>query len=559
MKNDPSSASIKNDTSDSISEKKSGEKGSSSQQPSGFVLKLFHMVNGAPDNVISWLPGGDAFRISDLDRLQNETLPSFFRHSRFQSLVRQLNFYNFRKVNRERTFWVYRHPLFHRDRPNELHLLRRKTCPGVDGRKHKPDCDIDMLEAGALNNARHSSRVNSPLSFDHSKSYKKTGGRASSPASHSYEDSIEGEFLADEDMVTSYGLESTGVSQKVKSDLAENYTVVIEPEPFQLPIPFKRPIANDYLDVKNDSRKQRRIEEVEQSMVVTQVAQKLQDYAKKASSSRDENGRGRLGKKKGTSGRENKGAVQYTRMSDTMKYHGVTYDDECGEISETSSPVRKNCGNSCLTTMSRTDGKVVSPSDSENDSISCNTLVDIADSKILSKSSDSSAVLFECKLADTLTTSAAISPIKERLPPPVDDKILVASIMKKLATSKPCRLALSGPLAAPLASFCMETAPQCLSIGPLIRGLLVNCRGLADEFGLYREALFPHLKKKRNIISLLDGSSSAVEKGIISEFKVFAVNHLLKLVSENLGLDDSECAILNDCAEVWQKCAVLNQ
>merc|ERR1719469_1044516 len=115
MKNDPSSASIKNDTSDSISEKKSGEKGSSSQQPSGFVFKLFHMVNGAPDNVISWLPGGDAFRISDLDRLQNETLPSFFRHSRFQSLVRQLNFYNFRKVNRvglffgfsmRSTFWV---------------------------------------------------------------------------------------------------------------------------------------------------------------------------------------------------------------------------------------------------------------------------------------------------------------------------------------------------------------------------------------------------------------------------------------------------------------------
>jgi len=460
---------------------------------------------------------------------------------------------------------VYRHPLFHRDRPNELHLLRRKTCPGVDGRKHKPDCDIDMLEAGSLNNARHSSRVNSPLSFDHPKSYKKTVSRASSPASHSYEDSIEGEFLADEDMVTSYGIESADINQKVKSDLTENYTVVIEPEPFQSPIPLKRPIANDYLDVNNDNRKQRRVEEVEQSMVVTQVAQKLQDYAKKASSNRDENGRGRLGKKKGTSGRESKGSVQYTRMSDTMKYHGVTYDDECGEISETSSPVRKNCGNACLTAMSRTDRKVVSPSDSENDSISCNTLVDIAnhrsDSKIISKSSDSS-VLFDtnkCKLADTLTASAAISPIKERLPPPVDDKILVASIMKKLVTSKPCHLALSGPLAAPLASFCMETAPQCLSIGPLIRGLLVNCRGLADEFGLYREALFPHMKKKRNIISLLDGSSSAVEKGIISEFKVFAVNHLLKLVSENLGLDDSECTILNDCAEVWQKCAVLNQ
>eukprot|EP00560_Eucampia_antarctica_P001916 CAMPEP_0197833508 /NCGR_PEP_ID=MMETSP1437-20131217/19309_1 /TAXON_ID=49252 ORGANISM="Eucampia antarctica, Strain CCMP1452" /NCGR_SAMPLE_ID=MMETSP1437 /ASSEMBLY_ACC=CAM_ASM_001096 /LENGTH=58 /DNA_ID=CAMNT_0043437615 /DNA_START=34 /DNA_END=207 /DNA_ORIENTATION=+ len=31
--------------------------------PSGFVLKLYQMVNGAPDEVISWLPSGEAFRI----------------------------------------------------------------------------------------------------------------------------------------------------------------------------------------------------------------------------------------------------------------------------------------------------------------------------------------------------------------------------------------------------------------------------------------------------------------------------------------------------------------
>ena len=85
-----------------------------------------------------WLPTGEAFRISDLARLESETLPKYFRHNRFQSLVRQLNFYNFRKINRERTFWVYYHPLFHRDRPEEMPLLRRRTCPGYDGRKNRP-------------------------------------------------------------------------------------------------------------------------------------------------------------------------------------------------------------------------------------------------------------------------------------------------------------------------------------------------------------------------------------------------------------------------------------
>ena len=44
-----------------------------------------------------WTPSGDAFRIgSDLEKLESETLPQYFRHNRFQSLVRQLNFYNVR-------------------------------------------------------------------------------------------------------------------------------------------------------------------------------------------------------------------------------------------------------------------------------------------------------------------------------------------------------------------------------------------------------------------------------------------------------------------------------
>ncbi|KAL3764731.1 hypothetical protein ACHAWO_008726 [Cyclotella atomus] len=117
----------------------------------GFVVKLYQMVNGAPDDVLStcshqifhpskkhkWTPDGSSFRITDLPRLESETLPSYFRHSRFQSLVRQLNFYNFRKVNRERNIWVYHHPQFHRDHPQDLGKLRRRTCPGFDGRKQR--------------------------------------------------------------------------------------------------------------------------------------------------------------------------------------------------------------------------------------------------------------------------------------------------------------------------------------------------------------------------------------------------------------------------------------
>lgn len=33
---------------------------------------------------------------------------------------------------------MYYHPLFHRDRPEEMYKLRRRTCPGYDGRRNRP-------------------------------------------------------------------------------------------------------------------------------------------------------------------------------------------------------------------------------------------------------------------------------------------------------------------------------------------------------------------------------------------------------------------------------------
>jgi hypothetical protein len=46
-------------------------------------------------------------------------------------------------------FWVYHHPLFHRDRPEEMHKLRRRTCPGYDGRKNRLD-DQDLSSSSPL-------------------------------------------------------------------------------------------------------------------------------------------------------------------------------------------------------------------------------------------------------------------------------------------------------------------------------------------------------------------------------------------------------------------------
>ena len=65
--------------------------------------------------------------ISNTQTSEVEILPNFFRHSRFQSLVRQLNFYAFKKVSKERSSWVYSHTHFQQHRPDLLDKLRRKT------------------------------------------------------------------------------------------------------------------------------------------------------------------------------------------------------------------------------------------------------------------------------------------------------------------------------------------------------------------------------------------------------------------------------------------------
>ena len=74
-----------------------------------FVKKLYEVSDHAPQpnrsqhlqmmtfnpKILTWV-SGEAFEILDPVRLESEVLPFFFRHCRFQSLVRQLNFYAFK-------------------------------------------------------------------------------------------------------------------------------------------------------------------------------------------------------------------------------------------------------------------------------------------------------------------------------------------------------------------------------------------------------------------------------------------------------------------------------
>lgn len=71
--------------------------GNTALQNLPFTKKLFDMLSDCDNReMIAWSKDGLAFEVIDPKGLERDVLPKYFRHSRFQSLVRQLNFYNFK-------------------------------------------------------------------------------------------------------------------------------------------------------------------------------------------------------------------------------------------------------------------------------------------------------------------------------------------------------------------------------------------------------------------------------------------------------------------------------
>ncbi|KAM3573953.1 hypothetical protein VYU27_004081 [Nannochloropsis oceanica] len=96
-----------------------------------FIRKLYQMVTNENNDIIAFTPDGLSFHVKDPARLESEILPKYFRHSRFQSLVRQLNFYDFKKISKERVIWIYRHKLFQHHKPHLLDELKRKPSASL--------------------------------------------------------------------------------------------------------------------------------------------------------------------------------------------------------------------------------------------------------------------------------------------------------------------------------------------------------------------------------------------------------------------------------------------
>lgn len=112
-----------------------------------FLTKTFHMIEQCNPSVACWSADGKSFLIRDVDFFSKSVLPLYFKHSKFASFVRQLNFYSFRKLRAETddrgsvTEWPppvsrnsskcgavrFAHEHFRRGCPELLHKITRVT------------------------------------------------------------------------------------------------------------------------------------------------------------------------------------------------------------------------------------------------------------------------------------------------------------------------------------------------------------------------------------------------------------------------------------------------
>ncbi|EQC30774.1 hypothetical protein SDRG_11535 [Saprolegnia diclina VS20] len=97
-------------------------------KPAPFVHQLLRMLEHEPDDVVAWGPDDHSLEIRDRTRFEEAVLPRYFRHKRFNSFQRQLNYYGFQRVKGlPKATTRYWHAHFEKGRVDAIGLIQR--CP----------------------------------------------------------------------------------------------------------------------------------------------------------------------------------------------------------------------------------------------------------------------------------------------------------------------------------------------------------------------------------------------------------------------------------------------
>ena len=141
--------------------------------PQAFARKLYEILTTESQDVIAWNADGTAFHVKDVDNFSVETLTKYYRHSKFSSFQRQLNLYSFRKIVKGPDAGGYAHPMFHRDRPDDLYHVRRSISGSG---KYEPSASKTTAAAAVRRNAgRSASKASGGTEWLPGRAHKSSG------------------------------------------------------------------------------------------------------------------------------------------------------------------------------------------------------------------------------------------------------------------------------------------------------------------------------------------------------------------------------------------------
>jgi HSF-type DNA-binding len=109
------------------------------------------MVDESDPAVCCWSADGTTFIVKDPQIFEKKIIPQFFKHNKFSSFVRQLNFYSFRKIRynddvridpqkeaETANYWRFYHPKFQKGHPEWLMEIKRMPSQPKSASPAKP-------------------------------------------------------------------------------------------------------------------------------------------------------------------------------------------------------------------------------------------------------------------------------------------------------------------------------------------------------------------------------------------------------------------------------------
>lgn len=106
-----------------------------------FLKTLRRILEVESPDIIRWTPDGRAFEIHDMDSMMREVLPKYFKHRKYTSFQRQLNYFNFRKWTKSKaSVCTFSNEFFVRDHPELAYrITRKKSMPTTKVNATKPN------------------------------------------------------------------------------------------------------------------------------------------------------------------------------------------------------------------------------------------------------------------------------------------------------------------------------------------------------------------------------------------------------------------------------------